>query len=474
MSNNSETEKNHLNSINRIFSYVLGVHIIASLVLAYIFNTGIFLALFGGIAISSLPIALTYFSQYYRMSAIAHGVAMMFFSGLLIHLSKGMIETHFHIFVSLAVMIIFANPLVILAAAATIAVHHIGFFFLLPSSVFNYQASFTILLVHAGFVIVQTGPCMWIAHKFRGYIIEQGLVIAQIEDIYKTMNLTINQLTSNNQELSESSNLQTNAVSHTAQTVHQISQMATQTSDNASVSKDISDKTKHSADQGIVTVNQVNDAITKIKESNDSVIEQISFNNEQLKDIVETIKQIESKTNIINDIVFQTKLLSFNASVEAARAGEHGKGFSVVAEEIGNLATTSGSASKEINHLINTSVQKVQTIATSTEKKINELIKSSQHNISEGELRAKFCGETFHELSNYIKELNNRVVEISQASQEQSQGITEMTNVIQQLESSNVKNHETLKISVDVSEHLSQLSENLGTLVSKLNSKNAA
>ncbi len=474
MVNNSETEKNHLNSINRIFSHVLLGHILACAVLAYSFGTGMFLAIFGGLAISSLPLALTYFSQHYRMSAIAHGVALMFFSGLMIHLSKGMIETHFHIFVSLAVMIVFANPYVILAAAATIAVHHIGFFFLLPSSVFNYQASFTILLVHAGFVILQTAPCMWIANKFRGYIIEQGLVIAQIEDIYKTMNVTINQLTSNNHQLSESSNLQTNAVSNTAQTVHQISQMATQTSDNASQSKSISDKTKMSADQGVTTVNQVNDAISKIKESNNSVIEQITANNTQLKDIVETIKQIESKTNIINDIVFQTKLLSFNASVEAARAGEHGKGFSVVAEEIGNLAATSGSASKEINQLINTSVQKVQLIATSTEMKINELIKSSKHNISEGELKAKFCGETFNELSTYIQELNDRVVEISQASKEQSQGIDEMTNVIQQLETSNVKNHETLKISVDVSEHLSKLSEDLGTLVSKLNSKNAA
>ena len=62
------------------------------------------------------------------------------------------------------------------------------------------------------------------------------------------------------------------------------------------------------------------------------------------------MEQIKDKVNIINDIVFQTKLLSFNASVEAARAGENGKGFAVVAEEVGNLASVSGKAANEIKY----------------------------------------------------------------------------------------------------------------------------
>ena len=474
MTSTSQTEKDHLNSINRIFSYVLIAHIFVSAVLAYSFNTGMTFAIMTSLAICSLPILLTYFTKSYHLAAISHGTAIMFFSGLLIHLSKGMIEAHFHIFVSIAIMIVFANPFVILAAAATIAIHHVGFFFLFPSSVFNYQASFAILATHAGFVVLQTLPCMWIAQKFKGYIVEQGVVINQISDIYKTMNISIGQLTNNNSQLSESSNTQTSAVGHTAQTVHEISQMAQQTSDNANISKTISDKTKTGATQGIQTVNQVSDAIVKIKNANMSVFDQIDQNNKQLNEIVDTIKQIESKTNIINDIVFQTKLLSFNASVEAARAGEHGKGFSVVAEEIGKLATTSGSASKEINDLINTSVQKVESIAKETEIKVKELLNTSQSSIAEGENKAKSCGETFEELSNFIKELNDRMTEISQASQEQSQGISEMTNAIQQIESGNNKNQETLKISVDVSEHLSGLSTDLGNLVDQLNSKKAA
>lgn len=54
-----------------------------------------------------------------------------------------------------------------------------------------------------------------------------------------------------------------------------------------------------------------------------------------LKELTDQFKEVISKTAVINGIVMQTRLLSFNASVEAARAGEHGKGFAVVAEEIG-------------------------------------------------------------------------------------------------------------------------------------------
>ncbi len=470
----SSTEATHLQTINKIASLVLLCHIPVSMILGSVFDTGIVFALVASMMICSLPIGLTYFSTSPKLTAISHGMAMMFFSGLLIHLSKGMIESHFHIFVSLAVMIVFANPFVILAAAGTIAVHHVAFYFLLPKSVFNYQASFTILAAHAGFVVLQTLPCAWIAEKFRGYIVEQGMVIAQIEDISQTMNVKITELTSNNIILSESSNLQSSAVTQTAQTVHEISLMASQTSDNAGLSKNISDKTKSSADHGVQIVQEVGEAITKIKESNTSVIDQITYNNTQLAEIVALIKQIESKTSLINDIVFQTKLLSFNASVEAARAGEHGKGFAVVAEEIGNLARTSGSASMEISSIINTSVNKVTEIVSTTEKKVKDLISNSQNNIKYGEDKVRFCGETFTELSGYIKELNSRMNEISMASQEQSQGINEMTSAIQQLETSNNKNHESIKVSVDVSEHLSGLSSDLGGLVSKLNAKNAA
>ncbi|MEW6219355.1 MAG: methyl-accepting chemotaxis protein [Thermodesulfobacteriota bacterium] len=63
-------------------------------------------------------------------------------------------------------------------------------------------------------------------------------------------------------------------------------------------------------------------------------------------------QKIEEMTELINEITFQTNLLSVNAAVEAARAGEHGRGFAVVAEEVRNLAKRSAASAKDIDLLV--------------------------------------------------------------------------------------------------------------------------
>ena len=94
-----------------------------------------------------------------------------------------------------------------------------------------------------------------------------------------------------------------------------------------------------------------------IKDGSEVFKEQMNESLSELSKTLLVIQEIANKTKLINEIVFQTKLLSFNASVEAARAGEHGKGFAVVAEEIGKLAKVSGSSSEEIAKIVERSIE---------------------------------------------------------------------------------------------------------------------
>lgn len=144
--------------------------------------------------------------------------------------------------------------------------------------------------------------------------------------------------------------------------------------------------------------------------------------NIQLKTIVDTFEEIEEKTQVINQIVFKTQLLSFNASIEATRAGTHGKGFAVVAQEVGKLAEMSGSAAKEINNLL---------------KKSSGGVRKS----------VDMASSVISEVETGVKKIRDSAESIAQASLEQQTGVEETNRSMDRmykLTERNSKNAETL------------------------------
>ena len=170
--NDSSLDKNdYLTKVNFWMLLLCLLHVPFIAGIAYYFNSGVWTAILVGVTIAGGPAIAYHLKKDSAFTSILIGIALMSFSALLIHHARGMIEMHFHIFAFIAMMIIFANPWVIIAAAATIAVHHISFYFLLPNSVFNYQASFGIVIVHALFVILETVPAVIISQSFYKIII---------------------------------------------------------------------------------------------------------------------------------------------------------------------------------------------------------------------------------------------------------------------------------------------------------------
>lgn len=93
--------------------------------------------------------------------------------------------------------------------------------------------------------------------------------------------------------------------------------------------------------------------VDKLKKQNEITIQMMEDSHNTIVELEEQSKKISTIVNTINDISTQTELLALNASIEAARAGEHGRGFSVVAESIGKLASDSSAATADIGEIMN-------------------------------------------------------------------------------------------------------------------------
>ncbi|MBL8209829.1 MAG: hypothetical protein JNK87_03925 [Bryobacterales bacterium] len=271
-----------------------------------------------------------------RLASVLLAMGAMGLSGLLIHVGHGMIEMHFHVFVALAALVLLGDMVAILAAAATIAVHHVLFWLVLPASVFNYNAGFGIVVLHAVFVIAETIPAALLAVRYERAKDAEAITSAELPAAASAVGDATGRLTELSLRLKQSVARQHEAMARTAEAVDQIGAAAHRNRQAASSSAAI-----------------VDELLGRRMEEARRCARAMSERSAAIRD---SGKRVQAILNTIDTIAFQTNVLALNAAIEAARAGEAGAGFGVVAEEVRNLAQRSGTAARETRELIDASV----------------------------------------------------------------------------------------------------------------------
>jgi methyl-accepting chemotaxis protein len=248
-------------------------------------------------------------------------------------------------------------------------------------------------------------------------------------------------------ELAEKATGQAASIEETASSLEEMSALVTTNVSSATRAVDLSEKMARSSEDG-------NDAMEKMHSS----MREILASNEKIALFVKMISAIDKKTEIMDEIVFQTKLLSFNASVEAERAGEHGRGFSVVAQEVGNLAQMSGVAAKEISQILASSVSQAETMTTENRKKVEQ----GAQIVSSATLKLKEILSTIHTIS----EGANQVLT---GSREQINGIKQINAAMGTIDAATQASVSLAEEVAGTAKALTAEAENLNAAVAHLN-----
>ncbi|MFG6078578.1 methyl-accepting chemotaxis protein [Erwinia sp. OPT-41] len=240
-----------------------------------------------------------------------------------------------------------------------------------------------------------------------------GELVSRIKDASASVALASDEIARGNTELSARTEQQAAALQETAASMEELT--ATVKSNTAGAT---------------YTAGSAREAAALVRDGEKNVRQMT----ETMADISASAAKVRDITGTIESIAFQTNILALNAAVEAARAGEQGRGFAVVASEVRTLAQRSATAARDIKGLIENAVTMVEA----------------------GVVVADGTAENIMSVTGKVSELAEAMDEIALASNEQMQGISQVTVAVGQMDGVTQSNAALVEESTTASQSLAE------------------
>ncbi|WP_342373889.1 methyl-accepting chemotaxis protein [Myxococcus stipitatus] len=387
-----------------------------------------------GLVVASLPVTLSLLRPGSTSTRFSIAVAQALTSALLIHLTDGRIETHFHVFGSLAFLAVYRDIRVLFIYAGVVVVDHVARGLFWPESIFGTSlVSMLRPLEHAGWVVFELifliltcrsglRDLRDLASRQARLELVQGEVQARVVEplVDSTRHLTdaMRALSASTEEQRRMLSRQSQALTETQVTATEIQRTSEVAARQAEV---ILESTTQAGDAGASAQAMIGKSMRGLE----GIREQAALLSSQLEGLGARARQLTAVASTVKDLADQSNMVAINAAIEAARSGEKGRGFAVVATEMRRLARQSQEATKEVRVILDDTLKSINTVVDLSRKGSDRMAQDLEV--------VRASGESLQGLSSMMDNSTDSVRRISAAVGQQAAGVSQLFGAVNDL-----------------------------------------
>jgi twitching motility protein PilJ len=288
---------------------------------------------------------------------------------------------------------------------------------------------------------ISTGEIGTVADFFNSIIESLRQTVISVKRAAQEVNVSVTENSDSIRQLADEALKQAEEITHTLEEVDQMTLSIRAVAHSANQAAVVARTASTTVEEGTQAMDRTVECIFDLQET-------VAETAKKVKRLGDSSQEISKVVSLINKIALQTNVLAVNASIEASRAGEEGRGFAVVAAEVGQLATQSVTATKEIQQI-------VENIQAETKAVVNAMELGTTQ-VAEGTNLVKATKLSLGKILDVSRQIDQLVQSISSATVSQSQTSQNFANLIQEIAEASER---TCNFSRQVSSSLQQTVE---------------